>query len=179
MNDILSKPYTLEACVNVIKTWATLQAMTGVNSDKLGQKMSPETEEPLQSDEFCEKVTEIEALAALDVASVAHLRRPRPGGEPLYCRLVALYRSGSEKSMQELDEALRSGELAAAAGVCHKLKSSTASLGAVSFAEELKVLEQLCLDENSEQAVKTYARLVKAYPAVLTAIEALNAKDAA
>ena len=177
MNDVLSKPYTLEACVNVIKTWATPRAMFTSNPEQFEQKLPISDKAEGGTPDFGERQQEIKALSALDVGSVGHLRKSRAGAPPLYVKLSALYAEGSRRSMSELGAALDRGDLKTAADLCHKLKSSTASIGAIAFAEKLKLLEQLCLNSETAKASEVYGLLALAHPAVLFSVEALSTQD--
>ena len=85
------------------------------------------------------------ALSSVDATSVASLRNLRAGKHAdLYSKLVDLFRVGSTKSLAELRSALAMGDLKAAAGVCHKLASSAANVGALAFAKEVRLLGQMC-----------------------------------
>ena len=174
MNDVLSKPYTLEACVNVIKMWATPRVMLTSNPEQFEQKLPISDETEGDSPNFGERQQEIKALSALNVDSVGHLRKSRASAPPLYVKLSVLYAEGSKRSMSELGAALDRGDLKTAADLCHKLKSSTASIGAIAFAEKLKLLEQLCLNNEAAKASEVYSLLALAHPAVLFCVAALS-----
>ena len=177
MNDVLSKPYTLVECANVIKKWAIQHSEFDVNPVKTVQKVN-DNEQQQDTALKCESPASA-ALACLDEASVAHLRRAKPGQKPLYSKLAKLYLESAPVSMQELSEHLADAQFSAAAGVCHKLKSSSATLGALAFAEELKRLEALCVQERKEDALAVFERVRLAQPALLEAIAAMDKRGAA
>src|ERR1700722_5988405 len=78
MDDMLSKPYTLDACAQLLHRW-------------LRPPVPPE----------------LSAIDPKTVASLRNLRNLRTGSsEDLYAKLVALFESGSAESLAELDRAL-------------------------------------------------------------------------
>ena len=116
MDDMLSKPCTLEECARVLRQWlpgATRRAVA--------------------------------AASQVDAAAVARLRGLRGGGQTdLYTKLVDLFHASSSEGLTQLQAALRSRDLQAAAAVCHKLAASAANVGALAFAKEVRQLEQSC-----------------------------------
>jgi signal transduction histidine kinase/ligand-binding sensor domain-containing protein/CheY-like chemotaxis protein/HPt (histidine-containing phosphotransfer) domain-containing protein len=146
MDDMLSKPYTLEACAQLLRRWARRDSHTAAMRVLV---QAPE-------------------LAVVDAKAVAGLRNlPGRGGADLYSKLVALFQSGSAESLAALDTALAGADLAAAAALCHKLKASAANVGALTFSRELGQLEKACDAGNIAEAHRLQARLRGAYPALL------------
>src|SRR5260221_8965182 len=97
MDDILSKPYTLAQCAQLLRHWIG------------GEAAAPTT-------------TEDDALAGVDRAAVAGLRSLRSGGgEDLYSKLVELFRTSSAAGLSQLGAALQAGDLVAACAIAHKL----------------------------------------------------------
>jgi CheY-like chemotaxis protein len=147
MDDILTKPYTLEDCTRLLKRW-------------LERKSEP--------------------LASIDSNAVASLRKLRSGSHAdLYSRLVELFRSASTESVAQLRTAMAAKDLAAAAGVCHKLASSAANVGALTYAKELRRLEQLCIAGDAVQAAQLNDGIQAAHPALLDALSSLTLRASA
>ena len=145
MDDMLSKPYTLEACAQLLRRW-------------------------LQRTE----------LAAVDAQAVANLRKLRPGAAAsLYSQLVELFKASSAQSLTQLGSVLAHGDSAAAAALCHKLKSSAANVGALAFSRELQLLEQACVQGDRADAHRLYGRLQSAHPALLTQLHDLTLRASA
>jgi CheY-like chemotaxis protein len=150
MDDMLCKPYTLEACAQVVRRWSArgaVQARSGARSDP---------------------------LANVDAAAVASLRRLR-GDErtDLYSKLVDLFQAGSAQALAQLAATLDAADLIAAAAVCHKFASSAANVGATAFARDVRELERLCAAGEARRARELYERLAAAHP---TLIEELSAQ---
>ena len=150
MDDMLTKPYTLEECAQVVRRFCARGAVAPGAS------------------------TPSEPLASVDAAAVATLRRLR-GDErtDLYSKLVDLYQAGSAQALAQLAAALDAADLIAAAAVCHKFASSAANVGASAFARDVRELERLCADGEAQRARELYERLAAAHP---TLIEALSAQ---
>jgi HPt (histidine-containing phosphotransfer) domain-containing protein len=158
MDDMLSKPYTLEACAQLLRRW--------LRQDGQGAAAQPSPPAP--------------ELAAMDAKAVASLRNLRSGGgADLYSKLVALFQTGSAESLAALDLALARAQAPAAAALCHKLKASAANVGALAFSRELGLLEAACDAADIEEARRRYARVRSAYPALLTELGALAMRASA
>src|SRR5690606_6488944 len=129
IDDILSKPYTLEACASLVRYWledaGAAPPATGAEA-----RAEPDTAEPA-------------ALACIDANAVSALRQ-LPGGRQadLYSKLVDLFRSSSTRSLAELEAALREDDLAAAAAVAHKMAAAAGNVGALAYSQQVKALER-------------------------------------
>jgi signal transduction histidine kinase/ligand-binding sensor domain-containing protein/CheY-like chemotaxis protein/HPt (histidine-containing phosphotransfer) domain-containing protein len=160
MDDLLSKPYTLPECARLLRRWI------GGNADR-----PPAAPSLLPG---------LHALSSVDATSVASLRNLRAGKHAdLYSKLVDLFRIGSTKSLAELRSALAMGDLKAAAGVCHKLASSAANVGALAFAKEVRLLGQMCNAGNGGGAGELHDRLEGAHPALLEELMRLQLRESA
>jgi two-component system sensor histidine kinase/response regulator len=163
MDDILTKPYTLEDCTRLLKRWLERDSAVPAPVVKLATP-SPK----------------IESLASVDALAVASLRKLRTGAHTdLYTRLVELFRSASAESLSQLRAAMDGRDLAASAGVCHKLASSAANVGALMYAKELRRLEQLCIAGNAAKAAELHDVIQAAHPALLDALLSLTLRASA
>ena len=100
MDDILTKPYTLEDCARLLREVDSLASRT------LLRKSSNLPVSGGKHD-----------LASVDAAAVASLRKLRGGtNTDLYTKLVELFRIGSADSLAQLNAAMTSNDLVAAAG---------------------------------------------------------------
>jgi signal transduction histidine kinase/ligand-binding sensor domain-containing protein/CheY-like chemotaxis protein/HPt (histidine-containing phosphotransfer) domain-containing protein len=141
MDDILSKPYSIDDCRAMLARWITRKE--AVN----------------------------DALARVDAGAVRSLGNlGGKGPAALHARLVGLFEKSSQTLMDRLDAALRGGDLAQAADVCHTLKSSSANVGAMAFSKKVRELEQLCRGGDAAQAANVHKRLMAAYPPLLAAL---------
>lgn len=163
MDDILTKPYTLEDCTRLLKRWLAPEPTAAAPVVKL-TVASPKNE----------------TLASVDVAVVMSLRKLRTGAHAdLYARLVELFRSGSTESLTQLGTAIATQDLAVAAAVCHKLASSAANVGASMYANELRRLEQLCSAGEAAKAAELNDVVQAAHPALLDALLSFSLRASA
>jgi two-component system sensor histidine kinase/response regulator len=121
-----------------------------------------------------------EELAKIDPATVVRLRGTGVTGRTsLYARLVELFRAGSTTALDELQSALRGGDLAAARAICHKLKSSAANVGAMAFSEDVRRLEQLCAAGDVTAAWSVFERLHSAHPSLISELAGFERREIA
>jgi CheY-like chemotaxis protein/HPt (histidine-containing phosphotransfer) domain-containing protein len=160
MDDLLTKPYTLDECAQLLRRW-------------IGTK----TERPAGEMELRPGR---DALSSVDPSAVASLRSLRPGTQVgLYSKLVDLFRVSSSKSLAELHAALAGGDFKTAGAVCHKLTSSAANVGALIFAKDVRVLGQMCAAEDAAAARQLHAELEAAHPALLEELMRLQLRESA
>jgi CheY-like chemotaxis protein len=156
MDDMLSKPCTLDECAQVLRRWIL--------------DRPPQTR----------PAADVGALSSVDAAAVARLRNLRGAGQgDLYSKLVDLFRAGSSNSLQQLQAALEAGDLRAAGAVCHKLASSAANVGALSFAKDVRQLEQVCIAGDAARAQSLCDRLCAAQPALIEELLSLRLRATA
>jgi HPt (histidine-containing phosphotransfer) domain-containing protein len=160
MDDLLTKPYTLDECAQLLRRW-------------IGTK----TERPAGEMELRPGR---DALSSVDPSAVASLRNLRPGTQVgLYSKLVDLFRVSSSKSLAELRAALAGGDFKTAGAVCHKLTSSAANVGALVFAKDVRALGQMCAAEDAAAARQLHAELEAAHPALLEELMRLQLRESA
>jgi len=156
MDDMLSKPYTLEECAQVVRRFSArgaLAASTRAPGDP---------------------------LASVDAAAVATLRRLRSDERvDLYSKLVELFQAGAAPALAQLAATLDAADLVAAAAICHRFGSSAANVGANAFARDVRELERLCAAGEAPRARELYERLAAAYPALIEELSALRLRVSA
>jgi two-component system sensor histidine kinase BarA len=156
MDDMLTKPYTLEECARAVRRFSA----RGAPQHSSGARAEP--------------------LASVDAAAVAGLRRLRGEGHPdLYSQLVELFEASSTQSLAQLAAALDSSDLISAAAVCHKLASSAANVGASAFARDVRALERLCASGEARCAHELHQRLAAAHPALIAELAAMRLRASA
>ena len=128
IDDILSKPYTLDDCKRVLHRW--LRADEAPRAAVVPAPDAATASAPA-------------ALERVDANAVAALRKLGGKQADLYSKLVDLFRLSSTQALAELGAALEGDDLPAAAAVCHKLASAAANVGALEFAHGVKDLERL------------------------------------
>jgi CheY-like chemotaxis protein len=158
MDDILTKPYTLDECARLLRKWLAQPGAAAAEVIEL-----PVT--PLKYD----------GLASVDAAAVASMRKLRARGHTdLYSKLVDLFRTGSAESLEQLSAAMSTHDLTAAAGICHKLASSASNVGALVYGNELRRLEQLCIAGELQRASELHDVLQAAHKPLMDALLGLT-----
>jgi CheY-like chemotaxis protein/HPt (histidine-containing phosphotransfer) domain-containing protein len=156
MDDLLSKPYTLEQCTARLRRWIT------------PRQGSLEAPAPAPAPAPAR-------LSSVDAAAVDKLRKLRAGPQSdLYTTLVELFRVGSKRSLAELRTAMADGDLRTAGAVCHKLASSAANVGALAFADDVRRLGRLCAGADEPHARRLYRALERAHPDLLETLMRLR-----
>ncbi len=167
MDDMLSKPCTLEECKKVLRRWIPSSAAATTPAAPATGTVSSASAEP-ESPPTLTEPADGHSLSTVDAAAVARLRSLRGGGQSdLYPKLVDLFRTGSTDSMAQLRAALQVHDFKAAGAVCHKLASSAANVGALAFAKDIRELEQLCIADDAARAQPLFESLWTAYPSLI------------
>ena len=160
MDDLLHKPYTLDELAQLLRQW-------------IGSRADRPSAQPPPSPAG-------DPLSSVDSAAVATLRNLRAGKQAdLYSKLVDLFRVGSARSLAELRSALAASDFKTAAGVCHKLASSAANVGALAFARDVRLLGQTCNEGDAVGAGKLQDRLEMAHPTLLDELTRLQIREIA
>jgi HPt (histidine-containing phosphotransfer) domain-containing protein len=196
MDDILSKPYSLDECMKVLRRWIPDSARagtrvagspaihSGANAEDAARAAVVGLPEPLpvQPRTLAEQPTGStlpraplnalsSALASVDANAVAALKKLRGGAQTdLYSRLVELFRTGSVDSLTQLGTALHAGDLRAAAAACHKLAASAGNVGALAYAKQLRELEHVCAGGQGSGAGEIYQALQAAHAPLIDAL---------
>lgn len=187
MDDLLSKPCTLSEYARVLHRWIPAARAASawpqpVNVGVPDQGAPPTASRgvPSQGAIAAEESPGGSDLAAVDASAVRRLRNLRGGASSdLYGQLVDLFQSSSGQAMQELAATLAAGDLQRSAAVCHRLGSSAANVGALSFAQEVRTLEQVCASGEGNRARAIQARLQQAYPALVDELLSIRLKASA
>jgi signal transduction histidine kinase/ligand-binding sensor domain-containing protein/CheY-like chemotaxis protein/HPt (histidine-containing phosphotransfer) domain-containing protein len=147
MDEILSKPYSLQECHQTLSHWIASAPESGSSA------------------------LAAEPLASIDGKAVAALEGLGSGRRgPLFARLVGLFDTSSRKLMLKLEEAIANGDMSTAADVCHRLKSSAANVGAMAFSARVRELEQICREEDAARAAVACRLLAGAHGPLLSAL---------
>ena len=155
IDDMLTKPYTFDACAALLRRWL------GPASDSHEALAERRAESPGGD----------LSLAEVDPVVVERLRGVvAKGAVSLYARLTELFRAGSPLEIQRLGKALSGVDLAGASAICHRLKASAGNLGATQFARAVSELETLCDNGDLVGARAAYERIATAHPQLLEAL---------
>ncbi|MFM2422663.1 MAG: hypothetical protein RL291_1193, partial [Pseudomonadota bacterium] len=143
MDDYISKPFTEEALVAVLKKWlppAPIEAAL---------VMADET-------------------SPLDPSVIEDLTQRKP---QLFKRLVAIYTGHSPVVVDQLAEAAALANVAALRAAAHSLKSSSAQVGATKLSDLCRQAETRTTDETTESLVELARRISDEHRGVLRALE--------
>jgi signal transduction histidine kinase/CheY-like chemotaxis protein/HPt (histidine-containing phosphotransfer) domain-containing protein len=156
MDDLMTKPYTLDQCARLLDRWLVAAEPAALPD------------------------ADVDGLADVDDGAVAALQSLHSGANAdLYARLVGLFRAASQAAFADLRSALRLGDLKAAGAVCHKFAASAANVGALTFARELRLLEEVCGSGDAERARRLCDRLLAAHPALIEELSRIQPRASA
>jgi signal transduction histidine kinase/ligand-binding sensor domain-containing protein/CheY-like chemotaxis protein/HPt (histidine-containing phosphotransfer) domain-containing protein len=174
MDDILSKPYSLEDCSRLLRRWLPVGAREPAAASQPMAHLAVAEQPGAQVVQFAPQLTTI------DAAAVSALRKLRGGSQTdLYSRLVDLYRSASAESLSQLKAAVEQNDLAAAASICHKFAASAANVGALAYSKRVRELEKLCIASDIQQVRDLHETLQAAHPTLLDAMLGLTLRATA
>jgi signal transduction histidine kinase/ligand-binding sensor domain-containing protein/CheY-like chemotaxis protein/HPt (histidine-containing phosphotransfer) domain-containing protein len=163
MDDILGKPYALSECARLLRRW-------------LGRAV----EAPAPRVTAAPGTTTGADLSSIDANAVGALRKLRADQHAdLYSKLVGLFQSSSVDSLGQLRAAFASSDLPAAAAICHKLSASAANVGALAYANQVRVLERLCIADERTKALALHGTLQVAHAPLIEALLGLTLKASA
>jgi len=139
MDDFVSKPFGVAKLRGALERWTRLSAAHG-GAAQPSVVMLPEAPEPPRRD-----------ASVLDDGALAQIRALRKPGRPnLLLRLLREYLGSAPGKILELEAALRSGNVAAASGMAHGLKSISATLGALSLSRTLARIEEAAREKQPD-----------------------------
>jgi CheY-like chemotaxis protein len=113
--------------------------------------------------------------AVLDQQALGRIRAlHRPGGPNFFAKVVGLYFSSSLALTDAMRAAVTANDAPAIREAAHALKSCSANVGAIAFAEMCKDVEMAAADGNIDSARELVERLLTEYIHVLQALDAQN-----
>jgi HPt (histidine-containing phosphotransfer) domain-containing protein len=158
MDDILSKPYSLDDCSQLLLKWG--QARSSMPSKNVSAPMDSQ-------------------LVRIDPATVSGLRQLDSGGEDLYTKLVGMFESASAGMLQELAAALAIRDLGAAGALAHRHKSAAANVGALEYSKQVAAIEKACKSGEYTLALDMSSQLERVLPALLEMLRATTLREVA
>ena len=163
MDDYMSKPFRSEEMLAMIERWA------GERPADKKKKMPPESEiKPEQPrDESDKKATD-----SIDRAILHALRELQIEGEPDFLeRVVVTYLDGSHPLIGQLETAYAMKNIDEIRLIAHRLKSSSANVGAMRLSEFSRMLEMDCNKNAGEDAEMMVSAIVAEFAAVKKDLE--------
>ena len=109
--------------------------------------------------------------AAIDVKALDNIRAlQRPGAPNLLDKIVSLYLADAPQLSQSMRDAIAAGDSAALQRAAHKLKSSSANLGALKLAELCKEMEARAGGDVLVNAERWFSLIEREYARVRAAL---------
>jgi signal transduction histidine kinase/ligand-binding sensor domain-containing protein/CheY-like chemotaxis protein/HPt (histidine-containing phosphotransfer) domain-containing protein len=196
MDDLLSKPYTLDECAQLLRRWIKSSPRRASDATRPADPAHPV--HPARSAAQSSPVSDassaaprgmalsdaaappVETVTQIDGQTVTGLKNLRSLGQSnLYSKLVGLFQPASAKAIAELGAALAANDFEGAAGVCHKFASSAANVGALVFARHIRDLERLCRERDSVRAARLFETIRAALPALIEELMWLQLRESA
>ena len=163
MDDYLAKPFTLAQLSEMLTKWAPIPT----NGDTTEPTSSPSAgQEELPADQALSP-----APAEIDKAAwEAILALQRPGRPDILAKVLTAYLNDSRTLVEEIRSAVQSQDAVALAKAAHRLKSSSAQLGALATSAHCKELESLGRLARLDGAAALLAQLTDAHQAACAEI---------
>jgi CheY-like chemotaxis protein/HPt (histidine-containing phosphotransfer) domain-containing protein len=184
MDDLMSKPYTLDQCAQLLRHWIERSPHDSAEAARAAARPMPLPDASSAAAPAATApeaaVAPVEAVAQIDAQTVTGLKNLRSLGQSdLYSKLVGLFQPASDRAIAELGAALAADDFEGAAGVCHKFASSAANVGALVFARHVRDLERLCRDRDGVRAARVFDAIRAAHPALIEELTRLQLRESA
>ena len=172
MDDYLTKPYTQTQLQAVVQKWV----------DKQGPAQAPPPvllpTQTLPSESASTAAAPAPTTPRMDTKALDGIRAlQRPNRPYVLASVLRKYLDNSRDSVDALQDAIRANDPARLQAVAHRLKSSSAQLGALAVAARCKELEALGAQENLIEADRILAELQSEYAAACAVFRNEIAKE--
>ena len=165
MDDYLTKPYTQMQLREMVLKWLTRKTPPA-HSPSIGGTTSPVSALMPDSSRLTTEPT-VEALTVppgIDLKALAGIRAlQRPNRPNVLASVLRKYLDNSRDSVDALRDAIRANDPAALQAIAHRLKSSSAQLGAIAVATRCHELEAMGGHKNLIDADRVLAQLQSDY----------------
>lgn len=156
MDDYLAKPFTMAQLSAILTQWLTPQ--TAVEATE------PASPSPAHPGDSPSDQSPPSPAAEIDKAAwEAILALQRPGRPDILARVLTAYLNDSRTLVEEIRTAVQTQDPVALAKAAHRLKSSSAQLGALAMAAHCKELESLGRLARLDGAARLVAQLTDAH----------------
>jgi signal transduction histidine kinase/DNA-binding response OmpR family regulator/HPt (histidine-containing phosphotransfer) domain-containing protein len=161
MDHYLSKPFSRDQLYRVLELCASVTPLPGSEIIKdAAVGAGPEV---------------MKEAAVLDQQTLGRIRAlHRPGGQDLLAKVVGLYVSSSVVLTEAMRSAASSRDAAGIRDAAHALKSSSANVGAMRFAELCREVEEAASADKIDEACVLVGKLLREHEEVLQALQAPN-----
>ena len=166
MDDYLSKPFTQEQLQAVLQRWLTRGSGTSEPThceDGAGGRSHTKGSPRAANGE----------TATIDARALAAIRAlQRPGKPDVLSKAIMIYLDTTPNILDALQAAVDTCDAEAVYQAAHRLKSSSANLGAQRLAMWCRKLETMGRGHSLDDAVTTFAELEAEYVSVISALSA-------
>ena len=180
MDDYLTKPFTLSQLERTLSRWlpkngtpqnALHREHRGVEQQREGDKQPASTQiVPDSSHQAAE-------MSVVDRAAFASIRAlQRPGHPDILARALSQYVETSQQIVGTLRQAVLSQDATGLRAAAHRLKSSSAQLGAVALAARCRDLEMMGANRELSRAVEVLGQLEREFASACAVFRAELAK---
>ena len=179
MDDYLTKPFTLVQIEQVLARWLPQWSHEYSNRESVPSSLNPG--EAMGSPRAVSRQTAHEKAEAgtsvIDPAALAGIRAlQRPGQPDLVVRVLSSYLETSQGIVKRIRAAVESQNAVELRASAHRLKSSSAQLGASTVADDCRELEMMGQHHDLTQAGEILRRFEEHYVAACAAFKAELAK---
>jgi PAS domain S-box-containing protein len=174
MDDYLSKPFSQSQMSDMLSRWLsrTGTSLSPRNSRLASAEAAPESSSPTIH------TKQIEPSSVVDYTAWESIRMlKRPGHPDPLGKLLDKYVEDSRQLVEQLRHAIESNDSATLHAVAHRLKSSSATLGALTVAAHCKELEAMGRSHRIEGASDRFQHLERDFDAVCSIFLATTAKE--
>ncbi len=169
MDDYLTKPFTCSQLERVLARWVfnrspvQVEVCGDVTSTPLQQNLANLQEVPALQMGEPRRDTIVEPTT-IDQAALAAIRAlQRPGQPDIVARIVTQYMDSSPEVIDRIRRAVLSKDAVELRAAAHRLKSSSAQLGATALASDCRELEMMGARGELERADETFKKLERHY----------------
>ncbi len=159
MDDYMSKPFKADEMLAMITRWTNGSAV-----ETRQRQNDPRIDDATDNQAASQNNTSHEPV---DSRILHALRDLQIDGEPdIVQRIVTTYLDGSDPLIDQLQEARHSGDTEGMRTIAHRLKSSSANVGAMRLSEFNRLLEMDCANNAGEDAEVMVAAIAKEFKRV-------------
>ncbi|MEH2284971.1 MAG: PAS domain S-box protein [Nostoc sp.] len=176
MDDYISKPIQLQELAQALSKCPPQRNSEFTSIEKQGKVMRPELQ-PLSN------ILQLGAnqrlkSAKIDPKILQSLRDMLRGDRLAFAELIGCYFTETARLLQDISTAIANQDIQTIWKTAHKLKSSSASIGAIALAQLCKVLEAQGRSSKLENNLELFSQIYQEYEQVKTALEKELAKEA-
>ncbi|MDZ8096808.1 MAG: PAS domain S-box protein [Nostoc sp. DedQUE05] len=176
MDDYISKPIQLQELAQALSKCSPQRNFEFTSIEQQGEVMGLELQPSsniLQSGQ-----NQILKSTKIDAKILQSLQLMLRGDRVAFAELIECYLTETARLVQHISTAIATQDIQTIWQTAHKLKSSSASIGAIALAHLCKVLEVQARSSNLENNLELLSLLYQEYEQVKTALEKELAKEA-